>query len=156
MMKLESADRRILKTLQKDGRISNQDLAEATAMSTSGCWRRVRALQDSGVIQHYSAIVNPEACGLEFHAILHVVLTRHEPDYQKHFVQAVADRAEILDCFSTTGDADYHLRIRCRNTDAYNSFLENFMFKIPGIATVRTNLVLREIKHEIAVPLDTE
>ncbi len=153
-MKLERADRRILKYLQRDGRISNQDLAEASAMSASACWRRVRALQESGIIQGYAAIVNPEACGLEFHAILHVVLTRHEPGVQKHFVQAMAGRAEILDCFSTTGDADYHLRIRCPNKEAYNAFLEDFMFRIPGIATVRTNLVLREIKHEISVPVE--
>ncbi len=152
-MELEAADRRILKFLQQDGRMSNQNLAEATAMSTSACWRRVRALEASGAIRQYSAIVEPETCGLEFHAILHIVLIRHEADAQTGFVKAITGRPEVLDCFSTTGDADYHLRVRCLNKDAYNLFLEEFLFRIPGISNVRTNLILREIKHSHVIPV---
>lgn len=122
-------------------------------MSTSACWRRVRALEDSGAIVHYGAILDAETCGLEFHAVLNVVLTRHEEDSQTRFVRAVLERDEVLDCYSTTGDSDYHMRVRCRNKEDYNRFLEEFLFRIPGIATVRTNLILREIKHNHAVPL---
>jgi len=154
MMELEQADRRLLIAMQKRGRISNQELAEATGMSPSSCWRRVRALEDAGIIRHYATILNPEACGLDFHAILHVVLARHKPDTQAGFVSAIRARREVLDCFSTTGDADYHLRVRCANKAAYNRFLEDFLFGLPGVSTVRTNLVLREIKHENAIPLD--
>jgi Lrp/AsnC family transcriptional regulator, leucine-responsive regulatory protein len=152
-VKLEPADRRLLKTLQNKGRISNQDLAEATGMSTSACWRRVRALEENGVILRYSAVVDPQALGQEFHAILNVVLTRHLADHQQNFVQAVLAQDEVLDCFATTGDADYHLRVRCRNKDDYNRFLDKVLFRIPGVANVRTSLILKEIKHLTTTPV---
>lgn len=150
---LEEADRRILRRLQRDGRISNQDLAEATAMSASACWRRVRALEETGVIRGYAALVDPAACGLGFHAIVHVQLARHEEGFVEKFVTAIAGRPEVLDCFATTGEADYHLRVVCADLAAYNDFLERFLFRLPGVQSARTNLVLREVKHETAVPL---
>jgi Lrp/AsnC family transcriptional regulator, leucine-responsive regulatory protein len=152
-MRLEDQDRRLLGILQRDGRISNQDLAEAAAMSTSACWRRVKALEDAGVIRHYAAVVDPAACGLRFHAIVHVQLARHEEGFVEGFVEAIAGRPEVLDCFATTGEADYHLRVLCADLEAYNLFLERFLFRLPGVKSARTNLVLREVKHEIAVPL---
>jgi DNA-binding Lrp family transcriptional regulator len=152
-MTLEDQDRRLLGIVQRDGRISNQDLAEAAAMSTSACWRRVKALEDAGVIRRYAAIVDPAACGLRFHAIVHVQLARHEEGFVDGFVEAIAARPEVLDCFATTGEADYHLRVLCADLDAYNLFLERFLFRLPGVKSARTNLVLREVKHEIAVPV---
>ena len=150
---IEEQDRRILKALQEDGRISNQELAEKTAMSASACWRRVRALEQAGVIRRYTALVNPAEAGLSFHAILHVQLTRHEPGYLDTFIAEVMQREEVQDCFATTGEADYHLRVLCRDLDAYNAFLEDVLFRLPGVANVRTNLVLRSIKQETAIAL---
>ncbi|SEO64657.1 DNA-binding transcriptional regulator, Lrp family [Salinihabitans flavidus] len=152
-MPLDPSDLRILRALQRDGRMSNQDLAEASAMSGSACWRRVRALEKAGVIERYSVVLNAEACGLEFHAMVHVGLTRHEPESVQRFVKAVKYREEVLDCYSTTGDADYHLRVCCRNKAAYTTFLEEFLFRIPGVSTVRTNLILDEIKQNEPLPL---
>jgi len=152
-VEIQEQDKRILNALQRDGRISNQDLAALVGMSTSACWRRVRMLEAGGVIRRYGAIIDHEATGLEFHAILHVVLTRHEPGVQEDFVRAVTRRDEVLDCYQTTGDADYHLRIRCRNKAEYNRFLDDFMFKLRGISNVRTNLVLKELKHQSGVVL---
>jgi Lrp/AsnC family leucine-responsive transcriptional regulator len=148
---MQPADRQILKALQDDGRISNQDLAERANMSASACWRRVKALEEDGVIERYTALVNPEAVGLNFHAMMHVVLSRHQAGHVENFIQAVMGRPEVLDCFATTGDADYHLRIRCRDLAAYNAFLEDFMFALEGVSTVRTNLILRQLKHETRV-----
>jgi len=150
---LEPSDLRILRALQNDGRMSNQDLAAKTGMSTSACWRRVRTLENRGVIRKYTAIVDPESCGLEFHAIAQIVLARHKRDSLKNFVAAVVLRPEVMDCFATTGDADYHLRICCKDKDAYNHFLEDFLFALPGVATVRTNLILHEIKQNSHLPL---
>lgn len=152
-MTLDEADRRILRHLQQDGRMSNQDLADATAMSTSACWRRVRMLEETGVIRGYAALADAEACGLAFHAIVHVQLARHDRTLVQQFVTAVAARPEVLDCFATTGEADYHLRVRCRDLETYNAFLETFLFGLAGIQSARTSLVLREIKHEIALPI---
>lgn len=145
---IQAADRQILNALQQDGRISNQDLAERAAMSASACWRRVKALEEGGVIERYAALVNPETVGLSFHAMVHVVLSRHQAGHVENFIQAVMTRPEVLDCFATTGDADYHLRIRCRDLSAYNAFLEEFMFALEGVSTVKTNLILRQLKHE--------
>ncbi|WP_299864573.1 Lrp/AsnC family transcriptional regulator [uncultured Hoeflea sp.] len=148
---IPTADRQILMALQQDGRISNQDLAERAAMSASACWRRVRALEESGVIMRYTALVDPEAVGLVFHAMVHVVLSRHHAGHVAAFIDAVTARPEVLDCFATTGDADYHLRVRCRDLAAYNAFLEEFLFALEGVSTVKTNLILRQIKHETRV-----
>jgi len=148
---IQPADRQLLSALQDDGRISNQDLAERAGMSASACWRRVKALEEGGVIERYTALVNPEAVGLNFHAMVHVVLSRHQAGHVENFIEAVMRRPEVLDCFATTGDADYHLRIRCRDLAAYNAFLEDFMFALEGVSTVRTNLILRKLKHETRV-----
>ena len=145
---IQVADRQILTALQEDGRISNQDLAERANMSASACWRRVKALEEGGVIERYTALIDPEAVGLGFHAMVHVVLSRHQAGHVENFIQAVLTRPEVLDCFATTGDADYHLRIRCRDLAAYNEFLEEFMFALEGVSTVKTNLILRQLKHE--------
>jgi len=147
-IEIQTADKQILNALQQDGRISNQDLAERSAMSASACWRRVKALEEAGVIERYTALVNPEAVGLSFHAMVHVVLSRHQAGHVENFIEAVMTRPEVLDCFATTGDADYHLRIRCRDLAAYNEFLEEFMFALEGVSTVKTNLILRQLKHE--------
>lgn len=152
-MDLDETDRRILRQLQRDGRISNQALAEATAMSTSACWRRVRSLEEVGIIRGYAALVDAKGCGLTFHAIVHVQLSRHDERLVEQFVAAVSGRPEVLDCFATTGEADYHLRVICRDIDAYNNFLEHFLFRLAGVQSARTNLVLREVKQEIALPV---
>lgn len=150
---LEEPDRRILRVLQADGRISNQELAERVGMSASACWRRVRALEEAGMIRGYAALVDPARTGLGFHAMVHVMLTRHDHRHVDTFIAEVSRRPEVLDCFATTGEADYHLRVLCRDLDAYNQFLEGFLFRLPGIANVRTNLVLKGIKHGGAVPV---
>lgn len=152
-IELNDQDKKLLKTLQNDGRISNQHLSEATAMSNSACWRRVRALEENGVIEGYSIRVNPEACGLTFHAIVHVLLVRHGSDNTKQFVDAVLKRPEVLDCFATTGDPDYYLRVRCKGIEGYNEFLENFLVRLEGVSSVKTSLILRQLKHETAMPI---
>ncbi|HEU4986489.1 MAG TPA: Lrp/AsnC family transcriptional regulator [Rhizobiaceae bacterium] len=150
---LEDQDRRILTALQKNGRISNQELADASGMSPSACWRRVRSLEAAGIIRRYAALLDEGKAGLSFHAIVHVTLTRHDHSHVDTFIAEVRRRSEVLDCFATTGEADYHLRVVCTDLAAYNRFLEGFLFRLPGIANVRTNLVLKDIKHETAIPL---
>ena len=152
-MKVEEQDRRLLRELQKNGRISNQELAEKAGMSPSACWRRVRALEDAGILRGYAALIDPPSAGLSFQAIVHVTLTRHDHGHVETFITRVRDRPEVLDCFASTGEADYHLRVMCADLDAYNRFLEDFLFRLPGIANVRTNLVLKEIKQGAALPL---
>ena len=149
---IEKQDERILARLQQEGRLTNQQLAEDVGMSASACWRRVRALEDSGVVEGYAALVNREKAGFATSAILHVSLERHDVKFVDEFVSRVMARAEVLECFATTGDADYHLRVVVRDMAAYNRFLDEFVFRLPGIRNVRTNVVLKEIKTSVALP----
>ena len=153
---VEDQDQRILAQLQKQGRATNQELAEAVGMSTSACWRRVRALEQSGVISGYAALVEREQAGFATSAILHVSLERHDAKFVDEFVSRVTRRSEVLECFATTGDADYHLRVVVRDMKAYNQFLDEFMFRLPGIRYVRTNMILKEIKTGVALPFETK
>jgi DNA-binding Lrp family transcriptional regulator len=149
---IEKRDEQLLVQLQKNGRMTNQELADAAGMSTSACWRRVRALEESGVVVGYSALLNREKAGFAMSGILHVALERHDGKFVDEFVARVTARAEVLDCFATTGDADYHLLVVARDMKAYNSFLDDFMFRLPGIRHVRTNVILKEIKSGVALP----
>lgn len=146
-MRLEPRDTRLLDLLQQDSRISNADLAEKLGMSASACWRRVRALEDAGVIERYSVKLNPEKAGFGFQAIVHVHLIRHEPEKIVEFINAVSRREEVQECYATTGQADYHLKVLCRDLAAYNRFLEEFLFTMSAVQSAQTNVILRELKR---------
>ncbi|MEX3010225.1 Lrp/AsnC family transcriptional regulator [Hoeflea sp. TYP-13] len=152
-MRLDRHDRELLRELQKDCQITNQALADKVGLSASVCWRRVNALEKSGVIRRYSAIVDGPSAGLGFQAIVYVSLVRHETSRLQDFIAAVTQREEVLECLATTGDADYHLRVICEDQAAYNQLLEEFLFQLPGIAHVKTSLVLKEIKSQAYIPV---
>ncbi|WP_372891447.1 Lrp/AsnC family transcriptional regulator [Rhodosalinus sp.] len=152
-MDLTAQDIRLLAALQRDSRLSTAELAEVAGMSPSAAWRRVKRLESAGVIRAWRAEADPRACGLGFQAIVHVQLTRHEPENLSAFIRAMETRPEVMDCFATTGEADYHLRVLCADIDAYNRFLEDFLFRVPGVSSARTNVVLREIKRSATLPL---
>ncbi|MCA0871957.1 Lrp/AsnC family transcriptional regulator [Seohaeicola saemankumensis] len=147
-MRLDARDRKILTLLQRDCRMSNADLAEAAGMSASALWRRVRALEEAGVIERYGAVVSPARMGLGFQAIVHVHLTRHDPEGIVDFIRAVEAQPEVQECYATTGQSDYHLRVLCRDLEAYNRFLEGFLFRQQAVASAQTNVVLRTIKRD--------
>ncbi|CEJ12202.1 Leucine-responsive regulatory protein [bacterium YEK0313] len=149
---LEPQDERILRHLQADARATNQQIAEAVGMSASACWRRVRGLEEAGVVQRYTALVDRERAGFAMSAVIHVSLERHDATFVEQFVSRVKARPDVLECFATTGDADYHLRVVARDMEAYNRFLDEFMFRLPGIRHVRSNVILKEIKTEVALP----
>jgi len=149
---VEEQAQRILAELQKDGRATNLEFTDAIGMSTSACWRRVRALEEEGIIRGYSALLDREKAGFATSAILHVSLERHDATFVDQFVAQVSRRSEVLECYATTGDADYHLRVVVRDMKAYNDFLDTFMFRLPGIRYVRTNMILKEIKTGVALP----
>lgn len=146
MFPLADVDHDILDRLRRNSRISNTDLAEQVGLSPSSCWRRVRALEESGVIRRYGAIVDDEKIGFGFQAIVHVQLVRHDAEKLADFYRAVQEQSEVRDCYATTGQADYHLFVQCRDLHAYNDFLESVLFRLPAVATAQTNVVLRRLK----------
>ncbi|MEX0308779.1 MAG: Lrp/AsnC family transcriptional regulator [Tateyamaria sp.] len=151
-MLTDHRDEALLKHLQADSRISNAELAERVGMSASACWRRVRALEAAGVIDRYGAILDPKAAGLTFQAIVHVQLARHSEADLNAFISGIGTRREVVECYATTGQSDYQMRVLCRDLDAYNAFLETFLFRLPAVASAQTNVVLREIKRNTGIP----
>jgi DNA-binding Lrp family transcriptional regulator len=149
---LPDRDRRILVALQNDSRITMQELAAQVGLSTSACWRRVKALEESGVIERYAVILNARKAGFGLSAMVHVSLARHEQTNVEKFVREVRRHPEVLECFATSGEADFHLRVVVEDIDAYNAFLDSFIFKVPGVSQVRSNIVLKEIKTDTALP----
>ena len=152
---LDRRDRRILAELQRDSRLTTQELAERVDMSTSATWRRVRSLEEDGIIERYAAILNAKKSGFGLSSMVHVSLARHEQKNVEHFVREVRKHPEVLECFATSGEADFHLRVVVEDIDAYNVFLDEFIFKLPGVSQVRSNIVLKEIKADTALPFRT-
>lgn len=149
---LTAKDRSILAELQVDSRLTMQELADRVAMSTSACWRRVKALEEDGVINRYAVIVDSRKAGFGLSSMVHVSLARHEQKHVDNFIREVSRHPEVLECFATSGEADFHLRVVVENIDAYNAFLDDFVFKLPGVSQVRSNIVLKEIKTDTALP----
>lgn len=152
---LTRKDRAILRELQQDSRLTMQQLADKVGMSSSACWRRVRALEEGGVIDRYAAIVNPRKAGFSLSSMTLVSLARHEQKNVENFVREVQRHPEVLECFATSGEADYHLRVVVEDMDAYNRFLDDFILKLPGVSQVRSNIILKEIKADTALPFRT-
>lgn len=149
---LGSKDRRILNELQRDSRLTTQELADRVGMSSSATWRRVRSLEEAGVIDRYAVIVDPKKAGFGLATIVQVSLARHEQANVDQFIREVLQHPEVLECFATSGEADFHLRVVVQDIDAYNRFLDDFIFKLPGVSQVRSNIVLKEIKTDTALP----
>jgi Lrp/AsnC family leucine-responsive transcriptional regulator len=149
---LELKDQQLLAELQRDSRLTMQELADKVGMSTSACWRRVKALESEGIISRYAVIVDPKKAGFGLSSMVHVSLARHEQKNVDLFIREVSRHPEVLECFATSGEADFHLRVVVEDIDAYNVFLDNFVFRLPGVSQVRSNIVLKEIKADTALP----
>ena len=151
-MMLSAKDSAILRELQQDSRLTMQQLAEKVGMSSSAVWRRVRALEETGIIERYAALVNPRKAGFSLSSMTLVTLARHEQTHVDNFIREVRRHPEVLECFATSGEADFHLRVVVEDMDAYNRFLDNFIFRLPGVSQVRSDIVLKEIKMDTALP----
>jgi DNA-binding Lrp family transcriptional regulator len=149
---ISNKDRAILAEIQRDSRLTMHELATKVGMSSSACWRRVKSLEEEGVIERYAAIVNPKKAGFSLSSMTLVSLARHEEKNVENFVREVARHPEVLECFATSGEADFHLRVVVEDMDAYNKFLDDFIFRLPGVSQVRSNIVLKEIKADTALP----
>ena len=150
---MDRTDIRILDTLQQDGRISNQALSDKVGISTAACWRRVRALEKAGVIAAYTAILDRNQVNLSLCAFIHVSLSRHVQESTTSFEKAILERPEVLECFATTGDADFILRVVTASIASLDNFLEECLFALPQISQVRSHIALRELKCATALPI---
>ncbi|GHU12966.1 AsnC family transcriptional regulator [Betaproteobacteria bacterium] len=154
IMRFDRYDQQILELLQREGRISNQDLADRVSLSPSACLRRVRTLEESGLITGYRALLDPRPLGLSLMALLHISMDRHTPERFAHFEAEVAKIDAVLECLLITGQAaDYQLKVVISDMDAYRELLLQRITRISGVAGVHTSFVLQRVIDKTALPL---
>lgn len=154
-MTIDRYDCKILKLLQVDGRISNQDLADRIGLSASPCLRRMRALEDSGLIIAYRALLDAKQLGLTLFALIHISMDRHTPERFANFDAEISALPEVLECLLITGqEADYQLKVVVRDMDAYQLLLLNKITRIEGVSGVHSSFVLRHVVDKTALPVN--
>ncbi len=153
-MKLDKADIAIIEAMQQDGRLSNRELAKKVSLSPSPSWRRLRALEESGVISHYAAVVNHEKVGLSIMGFAHVTLHDHRSENVRKFDQAIMGAPQVLECHATSGEHDYMLKVVAPDMAAYQDFLSGYLLKIGVVRTVNTSFVLKQQKSTTALPME--
>lgn len=153
-MTLDRFDRKILDLLQQEGRISNQDLAERIGLSASPCLRRVRALEEAGIIAGYRAHLDATSLGLSLMALIHISMDRHTPERFANFEARINDLPEVLECLLITGqDADYQLKVVVRDMQHYQELLLNKITRIEGVSGVHSSFVMRRVVDKTALPV---
>jgi Lrp/AsnC family transcriptional regulator, leucine-responsive regulatory protein len=153
-MKLDRYDQQILEVLQQDGRINNQDLADRIGLSPSPCLRRVRALEDAGLIMGYRALVDAKKLGLSLMALVHISMDLHTPERFANFELHVALLPEVLECLLITGQsADYQIKVVVRDMDHYQAFLLTKIMRIEGVTGTHSSFVLRRAIDKTALPM---
>lgn len=153
-MKLDRYDKQILEQLQKNGRMSNQELADAISLSASPCLRRVRQLEESGIIEGYVALLNARELGLSLMSFIQISMDRHTPERFEAFERAIEQYPEVLECHLITGQAaDYLLKVIVHDMDAYQHFLLDKLTRIDGVTGVHSSFVMKSPVNHTALPI---
>ena len=150
---LDAVDRRLLRVLQDDGRISNAELARRCNLSPAACFERMRRLREKKVITGYAALINPAKVGRGLMIFVEVLLDRTTGDMFEAFAEAVRRQPEVLECHMVAGGFDYLIKARVGDMEAYRAFLGDVLVKMPGVRETRTYAVLEEVKSTTALPL---
>ena len=154
-MALDRIDKRILDELQKNAQLSNLELADKVGLSASPCLRRVRQLEEEGLIVGYVALLNASKLGLKLMALVQISMDRHTPDRFEHFEAAILAYPQILECILITGQsADYQLKVLVKDMEEYQDFLLNKLTRIAGVTDVHSSFVLRQVVSTTALPLE--
>jgi Lrp/AsnC family leucine-responsive transcriptional regulator len=152
-VKIDRAERDILHILQTEGRISNVELAERIGLSESPCFRRVRRLEESGLISGYTANLDPRRLGLQVTAFVHVSLGQHDEDRQAAFLAAVEAEDHIVECHATSGSHAFLLKVLAYSMDHFSELAMERILKFPGVENIESNFSLKEIKQSRVLPL---
>ena len=154
-MKLDKLDKRILLEIQRDGTITNLELAERIGLSPSPCARRVKQLEDAGIILGRVTLLDPKKLDLKLTALIQISMDRHTPDRFEKFEERIASYAEVIECLLITGQsADYQLKVVVPDMEYYQEFLLNKITRIDGVTDVHSSFMLREVQNTTALPLD--
>jgi DNA-binding Lrp family transcriptional regulator len=151
---IDEIDRKILSHLQERARTSNADLADLVGLSPAPCLRRVRALEERGIIRRYAALLDPASLDLGVTVFVQISLDLQVEDRLEIFEKAVMRRPEVLECYLMTGDSDYLLRIVVPDVAAYERFLKDVLTRIEGVAGIKSSFALKQVKYSTVLPLD--
>ncbi|HPF46702.1 MAG: Lrp/AsnC family transcriptional regulator [Alphaproteobacteria bacterium] len=149
---MDAIDRKIIRVLQQDGRLSNQELADRVGLSPSPCLRRVRKLEDEGIITGYTALVDHDKYGLALSVFIHIRLERHSDDCIKSFENGIADLDEVMECYLMTGTSDYLLHVVSENLKSYEKFVREKISTIPGVGAIDSSFVFGRVKRKMTFP----
>lgn len=150
---LDATDRRILRELQVEGTMRNDVLAERIALTAAPTLRRVRALEEAGVIRRYVALVDPERVGLGVRVRVEIRLASQTRDAIDAFSTSVSAMPDVVECMILFGEWDFQLTVVARDVEDYQRFVLDKLAKLPGIATYRSTLIMRVVKHTTVLPL---
>lgn len=151
---LDEIDRKIIGAVQADGKVTVSELADRVGLSASPCARRVRLLEQAGVIKGYSAIIDQKKVGLPISAFASIKLERQREEDLDRFSKAVARWPEVVDCYLMTGQRDYLMRIVARDLEAYEQFLRDKLTRLDGVASIETSFALKQVKRSEVLPLE--
>ena len=151
-MNLSASDRKLLMALQSDTALSQIELAERSGLSRTSVWRRVRELEDAGVIEGRVALLNPKSLGLLIHVLLSVTMVEHSDKIRKSFETHVEQLPEVMECFSVSGDRDYVLQIISRDMESYNEFLNTKILHHSSVRSASSSFALRRVKYTTTLP----
>jgi Lrp/AsnC family leucine-responsive transcriptional regulator len=152
-LSLTDADRRILRAIQADGRITSVDLAEAVGMAASPCLRRLRSLEERGVISGYAARIDRKALGYKVEAYVFIKLLQSEPGWRTRLIERLKAEPEVITCVALAGEIDLLLRVVAPDIESFGAFTMNRLLTLPGVADVRSSFVLDEIKPDRGWPV---
>jgi len=150
---MDRFDRLILEALQRDGRISNKQLAQQVHLSESACLRRVRALEEHGMIERYVAIVSQSKAGMPGDVLVHIGLHREEQSELAAFEEAVRNIPEVMECYLMTGEFDYLLRVVVADMADFERIHKEELTRLPGVARVNSSVAIRTVLKRTALPL---
>ncbi|MFM2148439.1 MAG: AsnC family transcriptional regulator [Pseudomonadota bacterium] len=147
---MDAIDKKILRALSHQGRLTNAELAEQVGLSPSPCWTRVKRLEQGGIIKGYAAVLDQAALGLPDTVFIEVMMERHDEAQLQRFEAAVKDIPEILECHLVTGEYDYVIKAAVGGTAGYERLLRDRLYRLPGVRHTRTSFALRSLKQEIS------
>ncbi len=152
-MNLDNTDLRILDELQRNGALSNVELAKRVHLSPSPCLARVKALEASGVIDRYVAIANATQLGLGLNVFISISLKSQSKESLADFERRIAEHDEVMECYLMTGDSDYLIRVAVADIGALEKFILNQLSPIPGLEKIRSSFALKQVRYKTALPL---
>jgi Lrp/AsnC family leucine-responsive transcriptional regulator len=153
MIDLDAIDRKILAILQTDSRVTMQELADRVGLSVSPCHRRVKLLEERGVISRYIAMVDQKSVGLPVSVFISIKLERQKEEDLNRFARAISKWQEVLECYLMTGNRDYLLRVVTADLPSYETFIKTKLTRLDGIASIESSFALSQVKYTIALPV---